>query len=80
MKKIILTFFTTILVILTVQFLLIYKNRLSLTYNSEGNFFNESSATVYHEHEVLVYGLITLFLFILTLIFTILTLKNYKKI
>lgn len=80
MKKIILTTFTVILVILTVQFSLIYKNRLFIAYNEEGRFFDESTTTVYHQQAVFVYGLIALFFLILTVIFTIWTFKTYKTI
>ena len=75
MKKTVLLIFTAIL---TILFSLIYKDRLNLEYNEEGRFFDENTATVYHQQAVSVYGLIALFFFILTLIFIKRIFKNCK--
>lgn len=37
---------------------LTFYNRLKMPYNTEGNYFEENSALVYHEQSVLVWGLV----------------------
>jgi len=39
-------------------------NRLSFDYNSEGNYFDESSAIVYNQQAISTYGLVTFILFV----------------
>jgi len=45
----------------------LFIRRLILPYNSEGNYFNETDSIVYHEQAVLVFGIITGFLLILSM-------------
>ena len=68
MKKKILIILTTIFAVLTMAFSLMYLNRLNLDYNSEGNYFDENSGVVYYQQAVIVFGIITLILFILTIL------------
>jgi hypothetical protein len=60
MKRAILMVLTLFFAILAINFTIIYKNRVSLPYNSMGNYFDESSVTVYNEQSVLVYGILAL--------------------
>lgn len=65
MGKILLTFLITSLTILTIVICLTFINRLTMPYNSEGNYFEENSCVVYHQQSVIFYGiLIVLFLFL----------------
>ena len=73
--KIIFTILTIILALVTLLIASIFVNRLTLSYNSEGRYFDESSLTVYHEQGVSVYGLI----FLSGLVLTLLTLYKTKK-
>jgi hypothetical protein len=78
MKKKILTVCTTILCVLTILFGLAFQSRLTMQFNSEGNYFDESSATVYHRHSIIVYGLITFVLCILTILAGLTTIKKFS--
>jgi len=68
MKKRILIILTTILFVLTAVFSFIYLNRLKMNYNSEGNYFNENPGVVYHQQAVIIWGIIALVLFFLTVL------------
>ena len=79
MKKwtlVILTIFTSVL---TFIFSLTLFNRIRMNYNTEGNYFDENSAVVYHEQAVFVYGILA-FVSLLVTTLTIWRLKvNLKK-
>ena len=79
MKKwtlVILTIFTSVL---TFIFSLTFFNRIRMNYNTEGNYFDENSAVVYHEQAVFVYGILAFVLLLVTTL-TIWRLKvNLKK-
>lgn len=66
--KIVLTILTIILASVTLLTAMIFVNRLKLSYNSEGKSFDESLLTVYHEQAIIVYGLLLLSGFLLTLL------------
>ena len=68
MKNWTLIILTIILTVLTTVFCMTYFNRLSMEYNSEGNYFEENSGVVYHEQAVLVFGTIAFILFLLTIL------------
>ena len=57
-KKIALTISTVIMAIITLFIAIVFLNRLALSYNSEGKYFDENSSTVYHEQAIAVYGLL----------------------
>ena len=59
---------TTILIVLTAVFSLTHLNRLKMNYNSEGNYFDENSGVVYHQQAVIIWGIIALALFFLTIL------------
>ena len=59
---------TTILTVLTAVFSLTYLNRLKINYNSEGNYFDKNSGVVYHQQAVIIWGIIALALFFLTIL------------
>jgi len=48
-----------------------------MSYNSEGNYFDENSGVVYHQQAVNVFGVIALILFFLTIL-TVWKLKKSK--
>lgn len=73
--KIAFTILTIILVLVTLLIAMVFVNRLTLSYNSEGRYFDESSSTVYHEQAVTVYGL----LFFSGLVLTLLTFYKTRK-
>jgi len=78
MKRIVLTIITTTLALITISFLLTLETRLSLSYNSEGNYFDENSATVYSEQAVIVYAILSILFLALTTFLTYLTIKAFK--
>lgn len=63
-----------ILSVLILIFGYLFVESLFMPFNSEGNYFDESTMTVYHEQEKEVYGIITFSLFIL-----IVTLVNFIR-
>ena len=65
MKKWILIILITILAVLTTVFSLTYLSRLKMNYISERNYSDENSGVVYHQQAVIVFGVITLILFLL---------------
>jgi hypothetical protein len=73
--KMIFTLLTIILALPTISIAIIFVNRLTLSYNSEGRYFDESSLTVYHEQAVTVYGC----LFFSGLVLTLLTFYKTRK-
>ncbi|HRE56690.1 MAG TPA: hypothetical protein PLW09_02630 [Candidatus Kapabacteria bacterium] len=80
MKKILLIIPTILLAILTIVFASIFINRLTLPYNSVGNYFSETDGIVYHEQSVISYGVLTFVLSTTTIILTYLTIiKTSKK-
>jgi hypothetical protein len=79
MKRIILTFCCIFLTICTFILVLAFKTHFNLPYNSEGNYFDENSATVYKEQAVLVYGLLAIIFFGMTLLILNITIKSYKS-
>lgn len=66
MKKVFLTGFTTIMGILTILFATLLISRLRMPFNSMGNYFDQTDGVVYHEHSVMVYGLISAVLLFFT--------------
>jgi uncharacterized membrane protein len=68
-----LTFLTTIS-------LWIFVNRYKLQYNSEGCYFDEATATVYHKQAVEVFGIISFILFVLTIATIIWIIKTIKNV
>lgn len=75
---------TISVVILLLTFLVgsIYFNRLTLNYNSEGNFFSMKESIVYTEQALGVFGLLTILgvvLSTLTIFGTIRYFRNTKK-
>ena len=78
MTRIVLTITTSILTILTVIFGLAFISTITLPYNSEGNYFDESSMVVYHKQTMEVYGILTFLLFALTIISAYLTIKKIR--
>jgi len=78
MRKVILPIITIILAGLTVLASVTFINRWGLPYNSEGNYFDESSAVVYHEQSVLVYGTAATVLLLLTVLPGYMTAKKFR--
>lgn len=66
---------TTLFALLTTSFGFLYVTRLRMEYNTEGTFFDTTSGIVYHEQSVLVFGILTFALLLLT-IFTAWKLKK----
>jgi len=76
--KITLFFFMTSLAVLNVVISLTFINRLTMPYNSEGNYFDEKSCNVYHQQSIFVYGLLSAILITLTIILAFKIIKKYK--
>ena len=74
--KIAFTILTITLVLVTLITAMVFVNRLTLSYNSEGRYFDESSLTVYHEQAIPFYGI----LFVCVLILTLLTFYKTRKL
>ena len=66
---------TIILSLVTLFMSIVFVNRLTLSYNSEGRYFDESSLIVYHKQAVAVYGL----LFFSGLVLTLLAFYKTRK-
>jgi hypothetical protein len=79
MTKIILIVTTTLLTILTIIFVMILIERLTLLYNSEGNYFNEKDFLVYNQQSIIAYGLMTFIFLTTTIILTYFTIKKIKS-
>jgi hypothetical protein len=73
--KIVFTILTIVLMLVTLYIAIVFVYRLTLSYNSEGRYFDESSLAVYHEQAVTVYGL----LFFSGLVLTLLTFYKTRK-
>ena len=73
------TILTIILFLVTVLMSFVFVNRLTLSYNSEGRYFDESSLTVYHKQAVAVYGLLLFIGLVLTLLAFYKTRKAFYK-
>ena len=56
-----------------------FFQRLNLTYNSEGKFFDEGLVTVYHKQSIISYGFLTFVSLALTILIFYITLKGKKK-
>jgi hypothetical protein len=79
MRKIILIVSTTFLTILTIVFVMIFIDRLTLPYNSEGSYFDEKDSVVYYSQSIIGYGLLTFFILTTTIISTYFMIKKIKK-
>ena len=79
MTKIILIVTTTLLTILTIVFVMILIERLTLPFNSEGNYFNEKDFLVYNQQSIIAYGLLTFIFLTTTIILTYFTIKKIKS-
>ena len=78
MTKYLLTILTMILVALTTLFAWIFVNRWKMPFNSEGKYFDAGSGVVYHQQSVIVYGLITIFLLLITVLTRFFARGKYK--
>lgn len=78
MIKILLIIFMASLTILTVVNGFTFINRLTMPYNSEGNYFDESSSIVYHQQSIIVYGLLCFVFITLTILLAYKIIKKYK--
>jgi len=58
----------TLLGVLAITFFMLFVNRLGMEYNSEGNYFDESTGVVYHEQSVSVFGIISVALLLITIL------------
>jgi hypothetical protein len=78
MTKIILMVTTTLLTILTIVLVMTLIDRLTLPYNSEGNYFDEKDFLVYNQQSIIAYGLSTFILLTTTIISTYYLIKKIK--
>jgi hypothetical protein len=74
--KLVITIATIILSLVTLFLGFIFVKSITYSYNSEGRYFEEDSATVHHEQAVAVYGI----LFFCGLILTLVTLYKTRKV
>jgi hypothetical protein len=80
MRKTAIIILTIVLCLMTIVFVTTFFYRLTINYNDEGNYFEESSGIVYHQQAVLAYGIIaTIFLFLSFLTIRKLFQRLYKK-
>ena len=79
MTKIILTISTTLLTILTIISVMTLIERLTLPYNSEGNYFDEKESVVYNQQSIFAYGLLTFIILTTTIVLTYFLMKKIKK-
>lgn len=79
MVKLLLIISAALTGILTILSVLIFINRFNFPYDTEGNYFDGTSATVYHEQSVLVYGSLTLIMFLLSVLFSFLAIKKFRN-
>ena len=77
--KTVLTISTITMALVTILIAIVFVNRLTLPYNSEGRSFDESSLTVYHEQAITAYGLFLLSGLLLTLLTFYKTRKAFYK-
>jgi len=80
MTKYLLAACLTVLIMATTFFAVTFFNRLTLPFNSEGNYFDNNAGIVYHKQSVLVYGLITFILVLVTVLTGLLARKKFKQI
>jgi hypothetical protein len=74
--KFVMTTLTVVLVLVTLILTYTFIASLTLTYNSEGNYFDESSMVVYHKQDIEAYGFFTF----VTVILTSLAIYKTKKV
>jgi hypothetical protein len=74
MKKKLVLIGIMILSVLILIFGYLFVESLFMPFNSEGNYLDESTMTVYHQQQKEVYGIITFSLFIL-----VITLVNFIR-
>ena len=74
--KVVMTTLTVVLVLVTLTLTYAFITSLTLTYNSEGNYFDESSMVVYHQQDVEAYG----FLSFVAVVLTSLSVYKTKKV
>jgi hypothetical protein len=78
MSKIIIIILMISLTILTYVISFTFINRLTMPYNSEGNYFDDKSCVVYNQQSIIVYGILLVFLLSLTIISVYKIIKKYK--
>jgi hypothetical protein len=66
------------LFIAMIVFSLIFIKRSNLSYNSEGKYFDELHAVVYHEQAVQLYGIAAVVCFVPTIVIVVLILRRKK--
>lgn len=76
MEKYLLKSFTVILLVLTILVGRTFLNRWTMPFNYEGNYFDQNINVVYHEQSVLIYGIATFFLAMLTVFIAFLARKK----
>ena len=69
-----------LLAILTTISVWTFTGRYKLQYNSEGCYFDEANAIVYHKQAVEIFGIISFILFVLTIATIIWIIKTIKKV
>jgi len=74
-----LTILTIVLTLLTTLISVVFVNRVTLPYNSEGKSFDENSLIVYNEQAIAVYGILLLSVLLLTLFVFFKTRKAFYK-
>ncbi|MCL9804203.1 hypothetical protein NAT51_01610 [Flavobacterium amniphilum] len=68
MKKMIVAFFLTVLIVMAIFSICVFIDRLGMPFNAEGHYFDESSGVTYQEQSVSVYGVLSALLVLLTLV------------
>ena len=76
--KILLILITSVLTILTAICGLAFLNRLTLSYNSEGRYFDENKMIVYHQQSIIGYGFLTFIFLMATIFFAYWTIQKFK--
>lgn len=77
--KLFLTIGSIVLSLMTLFLGFVFVNSLTYSYNSEGRYFEEATATVHHEQGEPVYGLLFTCCFIVTIVTLYKTRKTFLK-
>ena len=76
--KFLMTLITIILIIVTLLVTYTFAHRLTLPYNSEGNYFDDNSMVVYHQQAVQVLGLFSIIAITVSVVVIYKTKRYYR--
>lgn len=77
--RIILRLISGLMVVIALMFSIICYSRTKLPYNSQGNYFDIESATVYHEQAGISYGFLSVVFLLLTVLLVLALILTHTK-